>query len=156
MRIKIIAVGQNMPDWVEAGFKHYQKRIKNKFKCQLIEISAEKRLKNKTTEQILNKEAEKIDQHIKPGDMVIALDENGKTESTRSFAKQLGQWHDLNQTVCFIIGSADGLAPSCKDRANKQWSLGQLILPHPLVRIILIEQLYRAISILQNHPYHRD
>lgn len=156
MQIKIIAVGKKMPAWVTQGYDDYAKRFTSDFKLSLIEIATEKRHKNSIIEKILQNEGAEILAHINPDDLVIALDEHGRLWDSVQLSKQLDQWYTLNQTVVLLIGGPDGLATSCKQRANSQWSLSPLTLPHPVVRIVLVEQLYRAISILQGHPYHRE
>ena len=153
MKITILAVGQKMPKWVAPAYLEYEKRLPTRVK--LIEIAAEKRTKNSQPQTLKDKEAERILKHIQPQDYVIALDERGQTWSTQQLAEQYQTWHDQNHNLCLLIGGPDGLAQTCLSRANATWSLGHLIYPHPLVRIILIEQLYRAYSICTNHPYHR-
>lgn len=154
MKLTIIAVGKKMPTWVTQAFESYQRR----FSCpvRLIEVNVEKRSKNANIQAIMLKESEKILKHISPKDYVIALDEHGQPWSTKQLAEKYTQWESENLNVCLLIGGPDGLAKICKQRANATWSLGALVFPHPLVRIILIEQLYRAYSITINHPYHRE
>ena len=156
MRIKIIAVGKKMPAWITQGYEEYAKRFTPTFKLSLHEVNIEKRHKSSAIEQLIEKEGEEILALIAPDDQVVALDERGREWSSVALSQKLQGWHDLNQTVVFLIGGPDGLAAACKKRANLEWSLSQLTLPHPLVRIVLIEQLYRAISILEGHPYHRS
>ncbi len=155
LKLNILAVGSKMPSWVEQGFTDYQKRITGHFQAQLQEIPLAKRHKNANPSVLMAQEGQAILNHISPDDFVIALDVQGKSFSTESLAEKLAQWQLANKICCFLIGGPDGLSDSCKQRADFSWSLSELTLPHPLVRLILIEQLYRAISILNNHPYHR-
>jgi 23S rRNA (pseudouridine1915-N3)-methyltransferase len=156
MQIKIIAVGKKMPAWVTDAYQEYAKRFPNNFNVILQEINTEKRHKNSVIESLINKEGGEILAHIAADDIVIALDEHGKEWTSVALSEKLQSWHDLNQSAVFLIGGPDGLADACKKRANFIWSLSQLTLPHPIVRIVLIEQLYRAVTILQGHPYHRE
>lgn len=152
MQIRIIAVGDKMPDWVITGFNEYAKRLSN---IKLVEISAEKRNKNASIEQIKQREGEKILSVISSHHHVIALDVQGKLWSTEKLAENVKQWQTDGRPIDLLIGGPDGLAPACLQKAETLWSLSSLTLPHPLVRIVLIEQLYRADSILKGHPYHR-
>ncbi len=156
MQLKILAVGRRMPNWVNDAVSEYQKRFAAPFSLSLIEINTEKRSKISSIPALMTKEGENLLNHIDNTDYVVVLDENGQQWSTKQLASKMHQWHDESLTVCFIIGGPDGLADNIRQKATKTWSLGKLILPHPLVRVVLIEQLYRAISIINNHPYHRD
>lgn len=144
-----------MPAWVDTAWQDYAKRLSRDMPLQLIEIAAKKRGKGQDLARIQRQEGEQCLAAIAPHDHVIALDENGKHWNTRQFADQLSQWQQLGKPLCFLIGGAEGLAPACRERANGFWSLSALTLPHPLVRPMLAEQLYRAWSLLNNHPYHR-
>lgn len=155
MHIRIIAVGNKMPSWVDAGYQEYAKRFSLPFSLELIEIPAEKRTKNSDIPRIIEREGKKILHVIKPSHRVIALDVKGKGWSTEQLAEQLILWQQEGQPCDFLIGGPDGLSNECLKNSEIKWSLSPLTLPHPLVRIVLAEQLYRSISILQNHPYHR-
>ncbi len=155
MRIRILAIGNKMPDWVTTGYQEYAKRLPPDYTLELIEIPAEKRTKQSNTQQIIEKEGKKLLAAIKPGNHVVALDVKGQAWSTEQLAKNLRTWHDNSNNVDMLIGGPDGLASECLKKANIKWSLSPLTLPHPLVRVLLAEQLYRAWSILQGHPYHR-
>jgi 23S rRNA (pseudouridine1915-N3)-methyltransferase len=156
MQLNILAVGKRMPDWVTAATTEYKKRFPNQFALSLIEVNTPKRSKTSLIPTLMSKEGEDLLNHINQGDYVVILDEHGQSWSTKQLAQKMQLWHDENLTVCFIIGGPDGLADNIRQRAQQSWSLGKLIYPHPLVRVILVEQLYRAISIINNHPYHRD
>jgi 23S rRNA (pseudouridine1915-N3)-methyltransferase len=156
MKIKIIAIGKRMPTWVTTAYEEYAKRLSHNFQINLHEINTPTRTKNADISKLMRKEADDIVGLIDATDFVIALDEHGKQWTTMELAKQLDTWQQAHSTIVFLIGGPDGLATACKNRAQAQWSLSQLTLPHPLVRVVLIEQLYRAHSILQGHPYHRE
>jgi 23S rRNA (pseudouridine1915-N3)-methyltransferase len=155
MRLRLIAVGSKMPAWVETGYLEYAKRLPPGFALHLLEIPAEKRLKQTDIARVTEKEGEKILQAIEPGTLVIALDVKGRAINTEQLAVSLQTWRDENRNVDLLVGGPDGLAPACLQKAQQKWSLSALTLPHPLVRIVIAEQIYRAFSILQNHPYHR-
>jgi 23S rRNA (pseudouridine1915-N3)-methyltransferase len=156
MKIKIIAVGKRMPNWVTTAFNEYHKRLSHAFTITLHEVNTPTRTKNADLTKLIQQEADDILTRIERHDYVIALDEYAKQWNTQQLATQLAQWQLEYENVVFLIGGPDGLAATCKQRAQQQWSLSALTLPHPLVRIVLIEQLYRAYSILQGHPYHRE
>ena len=156
MRLRLIAVGQKTPAWIEAGFQTYYERFPPHFSLELIEIPAEKRAKNANITRIIQAEGDKILQVIKPSTDVIALEVKGSLWSTEKLALHLKNWQRVGKNIDFIIGGTDGLAPTCLQRANFKWSLSPLTFPHALVRILVIEQIYRAMCILQNHPYHRN
>ncbi len=155
MKIKLIAVGTKMPKWVEQGYEEYAKRLPREFSLELIEIAPGNRGKNADIERAIRKEGELMMSKISPSDHVVALEVLGKPWSTEQLAKEAEGWQMLGSDVCLLVGGPEGLAPECKQRANQQWSLSPLTLPHPMVRILLAEQVYRAWSVIQGHPYHR-
>ncbi len=155
MRFKIIAVGTRMPSWVEEGYRDYAKRLPRDFSVEMVELSLGPRGKNASTAKAIAKEGEQMLAAIPKGDKVIALDVLGKPWSTEKLAGNLANWSMESSSYSLLIGGPDGLAPECLARADAKWSMSALTLPHPLVRIVLIEQLYRAWSILNNHPYHK-
>ncbi len=151
--IKLIAVGTKMPAWVNEGFVEYQKRLPIDYQLQLIEIHSEKRTKNSVMERIQQREGEKL---LAAGaSPLIALDRQGESLTTEKLAKNLEYWRDTQQNPSFLVGGPEGLSSQCLKSADKIWSLSAMTFPHPLVRIILAEQIYRAWSILIHHPYHR-
>lgn len=155
MNIHIIAVGKSMPSWVNEGFTEYAGRMPSNYQTTLTEISPEKRGKNTAISQVMLAEETRINAGIPKDSYCIALDRIGKTINTITLAKQLQTWHDNRQTICFIIGGPEGLSEPFLKKAHEVWSLSAMTLPHPLVRIVLAEQIYRAWSITVNHPYHR-
>ena len=155
MLIRVLAIGNKMPSWVNEGYQEYAKRFPPSCTFELLEIPAEKRNKQSDIQRLTEREGQKILSFIKPGNRIIALDVKGQSWSTEQLAKHLKNWHLEGRNTDILIGGPDGLAPECLQKAEIKWSLSPLTLPHPLVRIVLIEQFYRALSILQNHPYHR-
>ena len=155
MRLRIIAVGSKMPGWVQSGYTEYAKRLPNELHLELIEIPLGARRKNEAPDRAIASEGEAMLKAVGQGDRVIALEVKGKPWGTDQLAHNLRDWQGSGDNFSLLIGGPDGLAQSCIARANISWSLSALTLPHPLVRIILIEQLYRAWSINAGHPYHR-
>ena len=155
MYLELIAVGTRMPAWVEQGFKDFEKRMPPECSLRLVEIPLAKRQKGVEVQRLLEKEGTKMLKAVSKGAYVIALDARGQQKSTQRLAEELDQWMRLGRNVAFLVGGPDGLAPECLKRADEVWSLSALTLPHPLVRVILSEQMYRAMSIIKNHPYHR-
>ncbi|NHN39704.1 23S rRNA (pseudouridine(1915)-N(3))-methyltransferase RlmH [Pseudomaricurvus alcaniphilus] len=155
MRIKIIAIGARMPAWVEAGYAEYSKRLPREFSVELQELPLGPRGKSSSTDKAIAREGEQMLAAIPKGDLIIALDVLGRPWSTEKLAANFANWSMSHSNYSILIGGPDGLAPACLARADAKWSLSALTLPHPLVRIVLIEQLYRAWSILNNHPYHK-
>lgn len=147
MRLFIIAVGHKMPDWVSSACNDYLKRMPSDCNIKLKEIKPD---------LSPAKEAVKIIAAIPRGVRVIALDERGRNLTTQSVAEQLAQWRQDGGDVAFLIGGADGLDTSIKQKADAIWRLSSLTLPHAMARVLLTEQLYRAWTILQGHPYHRE
>ena len=156
MKLTIITIGQKMPAWVSQGVTTYQERFTKPYSVTLHEIPLEKRGKSYDAAVMKIKEAEQIKKQLKPSDFVVALDESGQQFSTLALAKQMEEWQQLGKNICFIIGGPDGLDNSILQLAHLRWSLSSLTFPHPLVRIILVEQLYRTMSVIKNHPYHRE
>jgi len=156
MRIQVIAVGNRMPPWVKAGVEDYSKRMPRQLKLQWREIPLARRGRDLTPQRLCELEGEQILKAVPTADRVIALDVKGVAWSTKQLAEQLSSWQMGGDNFSLLIGGPDGLSAQCLDRADRRWSLGALTLPHPLVRIILAEQLYRAWSITVNHPYHRE
>ena len=153
MRAALIAVGTKMPDWVEQGYAEYARRLARDLPLQLIEIATKSR--GRDTARAIADEGAALLAAIPKGAHVVALDGRGKTWSSEQLADQVARWRMQGRDLAFLIGGPDGLAPAARDRADQHWSLGPATLPHPLVRIVLAEQLYRAVSQLNGHPYHR-
>ncbi len=154
MKIKLIAVGTKMPGWVNEGYGEYAQRMGADCRLELIEIELPKRGKNADIARLKLQEAELIAHHIKQ-DRIVALDVLGAAWSTEQLAKELMRWQQDGRDVALLIGGPDGLADDLLKRAEQRWSLSALTMPHPLVRIVVAEALYRAHSVNLNHPYHR-
>jgi 23S rRNA (pseudouridine1915-N3)-methyltransferase len=156
MRILVLCVTGKQPAWVLAGVEEYAKRLRAQFKVEFVDLKAEPRSQGRPTGVILDAEAARIIDRIPSGANVIALDERGEQRTTQQLAKLIGQWKQGGETVVLIIGGPDGLAPTVKARARSLWALSSLTLPHGLAKVLLVEQLYRAASLLDGHPYHRE
>lgn len=156
MKIFVIAVGNRMPAWIADGFADYAGRMPRTARLSLVEIKPESRTSGKSVEQLMAAEAERIEAAIPRDCERIALDEHGNDFTTMKLAKWLEARLGGGRDLAFLIGGPDGLAPSLKASAALRMRLSSMTLPHALARVLLAEQLYRAMSILQNHPYHRE
>lgn len=156
MKLYLIAVGHKMPDWISAGYEEFAKRMPRDFPLQLIELKPDKRNAARTPQQVMAEEAERILAAIQSAARVLALDERGANWTTMKLAENMKDWQRDGRDTVFIIGGTDGLDPSVKKRADQLLQLSAMTLPHGMVRVLLAEQLYRAVSILNNHPYHRE
>jgi 23S rRNA (pseudouridine1915-N3)-methyltransferase len=155
MRLLVIAVGARMPGWVDEAFEEYAKRMPRGMKTELIEIRPEPRSEGKPAERLMSAEAERIERAVPRGAFRVALDERGREMTTDGLARWLETRRRDGDDVAFLVGGADGLAESVKRGAMATLRLSAMTLPHGLARVMLAEQLYRAASILENHPYHR-
>ncbi len=155
MQLIIAAVGHKMPAWIESGFGEYAKRMPPECRIQLKEIKPVERSGGKTAETVMAQERTRIEAAIPKGARIIALDEHGKDITTVQLSRFLTQWQQDGRDVTFVIGGADGLDAGFKASADMLMRVSSLTLPHGMVRVLLAEQLYRAWSITQNHPYHR-
>jgi 23S rRNA (pseudouridine1915-N3)-methyltransferase len=155
MQLIVAAVGHKMPAWIEAGFQEYAKRMPPECRLLLKEIKPIERSSGKSAETVMAQERTRIEAVLPKGGRVIALDEHGAQMTTVQLSQQLSIWQQQGGDVSFVIGGADGLDAQFKKNADGLLRLSNMTLPHGLVRVILAEQLYRAWSILRNHPYHR-
>lgn len=155
MKIYLIAVGTRMPAWVETAFADYAARLPRECSLHLTEIAAGQRGKNADIARAKRDEGEKILKALPRGAHVIALDERGEALPSTGWSDALKDWMQRGDDVCLLIGGPDGHAPEVLERAHRKWTLSKLTLPHALVRVLVAEQLYRAWSLLANHPYHR-
>ena len=144
-----------MPTWVEQGVYEYSKRLPAEIRLEIKEIPLGQRGKGADIKRAIASEGRLMLAAIPPADKVIALEVTGKALSTTQLASQLQDWQREGDNISLLVGGPDGLAPECLSRAQQQWSLSALTLPHPLVRVVLAEQIYRAWAINNNHPYHR-
>lgn len=156
MKVQIIAVGTKMPAWVNTGVDEFIKRFPKDMTVFFTEINAGKRGKNADIKRILDSEGEATMAAIPKGNRIITLEVTGKPWTTPQLANQIETWKMDGRDVSILIGGPEGLAEQCIAASEQRWSLSPLTLPHPLVRIIAAEALYRAWSVTQNHPYHRE
>lgn len=155
MKLIVVAVGTRMPAWIEAGWKEYARRLPADCQLELREVKPEPRTSGKTPAQMMQAEALRIEHTIPQNTLRMALDEHGKDLDTMMLARHLEQWRGGGQDVVFVIGGPDGLDDAFKRSCHGRLRLSSLTLPHPMVRVLLAEQLYRAWAIMTGHPYHR-
>ena len=155
MKIKIVAIGNKMPSWIEQGFQEYQKRFFRDFKVELIEIPACKRVKLQNIKKIKEEESMALLRASENYHCII-LDVLGRSWNTTQLSIEFEKWKNNGKDIAFLIGGPEGLSDECKQVAEQSWSLSNLTLPHPLVRVVVIESLYRALSIINHLPYHRE
>jgi len=155
VRLLIVAVGQRVPDWAQTAWDDYAKRFPFEIKVELKAVKTEPRA-SKSLETIYAAERARIEAAIPKGCRIVALDERGTTLTTMALAGKLTDWQLLGGDVALVIGGPDGLEPAFRQAAHERIRLSDLTLPHAMVRVLLIEQLYRAWSINANHPYHRE
>jgi 23S rRNA (pseudouridine1915-N3)-methyltransferase len=156
MKLFILAVGNKMPEWITSGFNEYTKRMPREASIALVEIKPEPRTTGKSVAQIMEAEAHRIESALPKDVTRIVLDERGVHWSTKQLSQKMHDWLGSGRDVAFIIGGADGLHESIRNNANQLLALSALTLPHGMARVLLAEQLYRAYSLLHNHPYHRE
>jgi len=156
VKIYLHAVGQRMPAWVTQGYEDYAKRLKGECTLVLKEVAPGKRGKNAPLARVIEDEGTRLLDSLPKNPFVVALDVKGKPWSTPELAEHMQRWMQQGQDVSLLVGGPDGLSQACVQRAQTRWSLSALTFPHPLVRVILAEQLFRAYSVLKNHPYHRE
>jgi len=156
MKLHLIAVGHKMPEWVESGFREYSKRMPREAQIHLLELKPGMRGPGVSADKAMLMERDRILAALPSGVRVVVLDERGAAWTTQQLAQRLGAWQQAGGDVAFVIGGADGLHPDVKARADETAQLSALTLPHGMVRVLLAEQLYRAVSINQGHPYHRE
>ncbi|HEZ2996221.1 TPA: 23S rRNA (pseudouridine(1915)-N(3))-methyltransferase RlmH [Neisseria meningitidis] len=156
MNITVLAVGTKMPRWVDEAVAEYAKRFGRDVAYVLKEIKPEKRGAGVNAAQGMAAEEKRILEAIPQGAFLVVLDERGKAPTSVELAEHLKSWQQNGEHVCFVIGGADGMTDRLKQQARMMMRLSSLTLPHGMVRVFLTEQLYRAVSILHNHPYHRE
>ncbi|MCK5831219.1 MAG: 23S rRNA (pseudouridine(1915)-N(3))-methyltransferase RlmH [Methylococcales bacterium] len=155
MQINLISVGNKMPSWVKQGYDEYAKRMPRDCSLVLKEILPGKRGKNSDVARIVRDEGKRMIDAIPAKAHVVTLDIPGKPWTTPELATSVKRWLESGQSIALMVGGPEGLSNSVRDLARESWSLSKLTFPHPLVRVLVAEQLYRAWSILNNHPYHR-
>lgn len=155
MKLKIISVGHKMPHWVESACAEYIKRMPRELATEIIEIKPDKRAAGKNSEVVQEAEAKRI-LEVAGKDYLIVLDERGQMVTSLQLATRMQHWQTLGRDIALVIGGADGIHASLKQQADWLWSLSALTMPHGLVRVMLSEQLYRAYTVIQHHPYHKE
>lgn len=155
MKARLIAVGERAPDWVASGFSDYQKRLSHWLPLELVEIAAGIRGKGRDAARATADEGGRVIDALPKQAFVITLDGRGKPYSSEQLAQRVEAWRQQGRDLAFLIGGPEGHSPDVIATANESWALGPLTLPHMLVRLVVAEQLYRACSLLANHPYHR-
>lgn len=155
MRVTVHAVAGKMPRWVEQGTDEYVRRLPRELKLAWRDVPLARRSTDSAPAGLREREGEALLKAVPDGDHCVALEPRGHPWSTEELAEQLTRWMMQGRPLSLLVGGPDGLAPACLSRADQQWSLGPLTLPHPLVRVVLAEQLYRAWTITIGHPYHR-
>lgn len=156
MVIHFITVGQKMPKWVQEGYSEYAKRLPKACCLKLIELPMANRGKSNSVDKMKTEEAKRILDAVPKGTRLIVLDEHGQQVTTKGLAEKMEDWLAGGQDIALIVGGPDGLDASILAQAQWKWGLSKLTMPHPMVRIMVAEQLYRAWSVIQNHPYHRE
>lgn len=156
MVIHFITVGQKMPKWVQDGYQEYAKRLPKACALKLIELPMASRGKSNSVDRMKTEEAKRILEVVPKGARLIVLDEHGQQVTTKGLADKMEDWLASGQDIALIVGGPDGLEKSLIEQAQWKWGLSKLTLPHPMVRILVAEQIYRAWSVIQNHPYHRE
>jgi 23S rRNA (pseudouridine1915-N3)-methyltransferase len=155
MKLSVLAVGHRQPGWVSEGCAEYLKRMPRELPASVTEIKPEPR-GSKTREQLLSAEKARIREALATGSRLVVLDEKGEDMTTLKLARRLENWMKDGRDVALLIGGADGLDEEFKQQADDKLRLSSLTLPHGMARLLLCEQLYRAVSVLKNHPYHRE
>ncbi len=155
MRVTLVAVGQRMPAWVSEGYAEYSKRLRARLPLELVEIPAARRGSGDVA-RAMAEEGNRLLAAIRPQDHAVALDERGTVRTSLELSQWLARRMQAGKDLVFLVGGADGFAPEVLKRCDERWSLSSLTLPHALVRIVFAEQLYRAVTLLDGHPYHRE
>jgi 23S rRNA (pseudouridine1915-N3)-methyltransferase len=155
MKVRLLTVSHKQPGWVVDGCAEYERRLPRTWNFELVEVRPEPRTHATTTARVQSIEAERLRAALPRGARVVALDERGEACTTAQFAARLQRWLQDARDLAFVVGGADGLDPALRDAAEHRLSLSSLTLPHGRVRVLFVEQLYRAATVLQGHPYHR-
>jgi len=156
MKCRLIAAGTRLPDWVNAGFNEYQKRLRAPLVLELEEIPVATRRAGESPERAIAREGSHMMAALGAKEYVVALEVSGRSMTTKELSDWLAERLRDARPLALLIGGPDGLAPECRSRADQTWSLSPLTLPHALVRVVVAEQIYRAMSLQAGHPYHRS
>jgi 23S rRNA (pseudouridine1915-N3)-methyltransferase len=155
MKIRLLTVSQRQPKWVSEGCDEYAKRLPRAWQFQILEVKPEARTSGVTKDRVQLAEAARIRKVVPKGARVVALDERGESWSTEQFARTVDSWQQTGRDLVFVIGGADGLDTDFRSSADHQISLSRMVMPHGLVRVVLVEQLYRVATVIDGHPYHK-
>jgi len=155
LTIHLLTVAGRMPDWVEAGYREYAERLGRECQLSLKSLPTSRKSQRQSSAEVIRQDGVRLLAAVPSGSHVVALAETGDHLSSAKFARRLQHWIDSHRDVCLLVGGADGLSTECRQKAKESWSLSALTFPHGLVRVIVAEQIYRACSLLNNHPYHR-
>lgn len=156
MRIKLLAVGSRLEDWLREGVQSYVARLPREFRLAIEDVPLASRSPGADPAVALGKEGARLLARLRPGEHVVVLDERGEQWTSRELAVQLARWREDHGQVALLIGGPEGFDPAVRRRASQAWSLSRLTLPHALVKLVVVEQLYRAVTIQKGHPYHKD
>jgi len=156
LRLSLVTASNRQPAWVDEGADDYAKRLRGRCTLEIKAVPLARRTATAPAERAIQDEGRRMLAAVPPGAHIVALLETGKPWSTKELARKLEGWMQLGAPVALLVGGPDGLSPECISRANERWSLSNLTLPHGLVRVVVAEALYRAWSLLENHPYHRE
>ncbi len=156
MKMRVLCIGSRMPGWVDAGVEGFLKRFNRQFPVSLEAIDAAPRKNGMTSAQLQQADGERIQARLREGERLVLLDERGKTHDSRGFSARIEAWQLDGRDVALVIGGADGHPPALKQQADELLSLSAMTMPHGLARLMLVEQLYRAWTLMSGHPYHRD
>ena len=155
MKVRLFTVSQRQPAWVTDACAEYEKRLPRAWQFQLLEIKPEARTSGATTPRVQAAEAQRIRNAVPKGALLVALDERGESWSTEQFAEKIEGWQQLGRDLVLVIGGADGLDAEFRQQADHRLSLSRMVMPHGLVRVVIVEQLYRAATVIEGHPYHK-
>ena len=155
MRVRLITVSQRQPRWVQEACAEYEKRLPRAWQFQLVEVKPTARTSGADAAKVRREEAVRIRQALPKGALLVALDERGRAWSTEQLAARVEQWQQLGRDVALVIGGADGLDPALREAADHCLSLSPMVMPHGLVRVVVVEQLYRVSTVIAGHPYHK-
>jgi len=155
MRINLITIGKKMPNWINLGIEHYQKQLPSYYNFKITSLDSQSR-KSSSAENSKNLESKLLLEAASDSTLLIAFDELGKKQTSKQISKSIESWQLEGESVALIIGGADGLSSEIKQKCHQLWSLSNLTMTHSMARLIVVEQIYRGYSLLNNHPYHRE
>ena len=155
MRINLITIGKKMPNWINLGIEHYQKQLPSYYNFKITSLDSQSR-KSSSAENSKNLESKLLLEAASESTLLIAFDELGKQQTSKQISKSIEDWQLEGESVALIIGGADGLSSEIKQKCHQLWGLSNLTMTHSMARLIVVEQIYRGYSLLNNHPYHRE